>query len=72
MARLAGTQLANIVAAQSAAQMATCAHKIRNVLLTLQQAGVSGMLIVGSQRLNKGDRWQVFGLQIQEEVVFIL
>src|SRR5882762_9859314 len=49
-----------------------CAHKIRNVLLTLQQAGVSGMLIVGSQRLNKGDRRQAFGLQIQEEVVFIL
>src|SRR6516164_11546044 len=30
------------------------------------------MLIVGPQRLNKGDRRQVFGLQIQEEVVFIL
>src|SRR5260370_10155083 len=49
-----------------------CAHKIRNVLLTLQQAGVSGMLIVGSQRLNKDDRRQAFGLQIQEEVVLIL
>src|SRR6266852_4483680 len=49
-----------------------CAHKISNVLLTLQQAGVSGMLIVGSQRLNKGDRRQAFLLQIHEEVVFIL
>ena len=30
-------------------------HKISNVLLTLQQAGVSGMLVVRSQRLDKGD-----------------
>src|SRR6266404_5685103 len=30
------------------------------------------MLIVGSQRLNKGDRRQAFGLQIQDEVAFIL
>ena len=48
--------------------MATCAHKIRNVLLTLQQAGVSGMLIVGSQRLNKGDRRQVFGVLRKKSV----
>src|SRR5260370_33904384 len=49
-----------------------CAHKIRKVLLTPQQTGVSGMLIVGSKRLNKGDRRQAFGLEIQEEVAFIL
>src|SRR5260370_14536864 len=30
------------------------------------------MLIVGSKRLNKGDRRQAFGLEIQEEVAFIL
>src|SRR5258708_29787209 len=49
-----------------------CAHKIRNVLLTLQKARVPGMLVVRSQRLNKDDRRQAFGLQIQEEIVFIL
>jgi hypothetical protein len=45
---------------------------VRHVLLTLQQVGIAGMLVIGTERLDKGDRGQVVILQIEEEVGLIL
>src|SRR5258708_39638227 len=52
--------------------MLNAAHQVGNVLLPLQQGGVSGMLIVGTQSLDKSDRGQTFLFEVGEEAGFIL
>ena len=45
---------------------------VGNVLLTLQQVGIAGMLVVRAQRLYEAHRRKIMIFQIEEEIIFIL